>query len=154
MGSTCVEARWFRRENLWWDVVPVTKKDKDVALWGCTGSHRAEDSPGVSDLLKVILWLCSRFRTGMSGILIYNVGELPLRIGGGNAHNAHCSVPHRVSAQHTCAAVCVLVHEIQSVYNQQTRTVHQGPAVCFIHLFNRHLLTELLCARHYSGNWE
>ena len=32
---------------------PCGKKDKDMVLWGCTGSHEAEGRPSVSDLLKV-----------------------------------------------------------------------------------------------------
>lgn len=141
MGSTCVEARWFRRENLW-GVWSLIQRDNDRVLWEHRGRGQGGESPGVRDLLRVTQWLCSRCRTGTPGALICNMGDsqLPPHISGGNAHIAHCSVPHGISSRHTCAAIAVLVHEIQFVYTQQMWTV-QGPAMCFIHLVNRHFLS-------------
>lgn len=67
----------------------------------------------------------------MPGVLIYDEGDFASCLQGlvGVMHTKLTAVSLRVSAQHTCAAVCVLVHEIQFVHTQKTLTVHPGSVV-------------------------
>lgn len=52
MGFIWVEARWFRRENLWWSVVSVAKRRRTESLGNAQGA--IEEKTGKESMI------CSR----------------------------------------------------------------------------------------------